>query len=64
MADSNSSSSSSGVGFVGALFLIFLTLKLTGVIHWSWWWVTSPLWISTGLAVLCVLILVAIAARG
>ena len=27
------------------LFLIFLILKLTGVINWSWWWVTSPLWI-------------------
>ena len=27
------------------LFVIFLTLKLTGVIDWSWWWITSPLWI-------------------
>lgn len=27
------------------LFLIFMTLKLTGVIAWSWWWVTAPLWI-------------------
>ena len=27
------------------LFVIFLTLKLAGVIDWSWWWVTSPLWI-------------------
>ena len=27
------------------LFLIFLVLKTTGVIAWSWWWVTSPLWI-------------------
>lgn len=26
------------------LFLIFLTLKLCGVIDWSWWWVTAPLW--------------------
>lgn len=26
------------------LFLIFMTLKLTGVITWSWWWVTAPLW--------------------
>ncbi|MDR2624955.1 MAG: hypothetical protein LBC37_01320 [Zoogloeaceae bacterium] len=25
------------------VFLIFLTLKLTGVIDWSWWWVFSPL---------------------
>jgi len=27
------------------LFLIFLVLKLTNVIAWSWWWVTAPLWI-------------------
>lgn len=27
------------------LFLIFLILKLTGNIDWSWWWVTAPLWI-------------------
>jgi hypothetical protein len=27
------------------LFVIFLTLKLVGVIDWSWWWITSPLWI-------------------
>lgn len=26
------------------LFLVFLVLKLTGVIGWSWWWVTVPLW--------------------
>lgn len=32
------------VGFFGLLFLIFLTLKLTGVIGWSWLWVTAPLW--------------------
>lgn len=33
-----------GITFLGALFLILLTLKLTGVITWSWWWVTAPLW--------------------
>lgn len=27
------------------LFLVFLVLKLTKVITWSWWWVTCPLWI-------------------
>ena len=26
------------------LFLIFMTLKLCGVIAWSWWWVTAPIW--------------------
>lgn len=35
----------SGVGICGWMFLIFMTLKLVGVINWSWWWVTAPLWI-------------------
>lgn len=28
------------------VFLVFLVLKLTGVIDWSWWWVTAPLWVT------------------
>jgi hypothetical protein len=28
------------------VFLIFLILKLTGGVDWSWWWVTAPLWIG------------------
>ena len=38
-------SSSSGIELTGVLFIVFLVLKLTGNIDWSWWWVTSPLWI-------------------
>lgn len=30
--------------FWTAMFLVFLTLKLCGVLQWSWWWVTIPLW--------------------
>lgn len=43
MSESNSSAS---IGFPGLLFLVFLVLKLTNVISWSWWWVTAPLWIA------------------
>lgn len=32
------------IGFTGLLFLIFLVLKLTDVINWSYWYVTMPLW--------------------
>ena len=32
------------MGIFGTLFVIFLILKLTKVIDWSWWWVTVPLW--------------------
>lgn len=49
---SNSSSSSSGVGFGGLLTIVFIVLKLIGKIDWSWWWVLSPLWIGFILAVL------------
>ena len=43
-------SSSGGISFGGLLFIVFLVLKLTGVITWSWLWVTAPLWIPLGLA--------------
>lgn len=44
MASSSSSSASGGIGLTGILFIVFLVLKLTHTIDWSWWWVTSPLW--------------------
>lgn len=40
----NVKQASGGIGFMGALFLVFLVLKLTNVITWSWWFVTMPLW--------------------
>ena len=52
MADS--SSSSSGIGFVGLLTVLFIGLKLAeiGVVAtWSWWWILSPIWISFSLAI-------------
>jgi hypothetical protein len=48
------SSSSSGIGLTGVLFVVFLVLKLTGNIDWSWCWVTSPLWIPV-VFLLCIL---------
>ena len=46
---SSSSSSSSGIGFCGLLTVLFVGLKLTDHIDWSWWWVLSPLWILPAL---------------
>ena len=47
-----------GLGFVDALTLLFITLKLTCQIDWNWIWVLSPIWISISfLAVLAVVIL-------
>lgn len=62
MSDKQTTSGGIGIGMV--LFLIFMTLKLTGNITWSWWWVTAPLWIPlaaiiaiTGIATLIAFIL-------
>ena len=51
-----------GISFLGALFLLFLGLKLTGAIDWSWWWVTSPLWLPVAvvLVILVIMILVGV----
>lgn len=60
MADN--STSSGGVGFFGLMFLIFMTLKLTNVIDWSWWWVTAPLWGGFALIFIVIMIVVVVKA--
>lgn len=40
-----SEKTSGGVGFFGALTLLFIYLKLAGHITWSWWWVLAPIWV-------------------
>ena len=42
----NNYNSSGGIGFVGLLQLVFITLKLLKVISWNWIWVLAPTWIS------------------
>lgn len=46
---SDSSGTSGGIGFGGLLTILFVGLKLTGYIAWSWWWVLSPLWIPVAI---------------
>jgi hypothetical protein len=58
MSNNTSNSSSSGIGFTGALTIAFVVLKLIGVINWSWWWVISPIWI--GLLVVIVIFAITI----
>ena len=41
---STTTSSSSGIGVSGLLGVVFVAMKLVGVIDWSWWWVTLPFW--------------------
>ena len=51
----NSSNNSSSIGVLGLLGVVFVTLKLTGYITWSWWWVTAPFW--GGFAIIAVIAL-------
>lgn len=44
-------SSNGGMGFVGALTILFVALKLTGAVDWSWLWVLSPVWATILLVV-------------
>ena len=50
----------SGISFTGLLALIFIVLKLTKVINWSWIWVLCPIWIS---AILIILIYIGVYVR-
>lgn len=42
---SDSKKKRSGLGICDVLTIIFIVLKLLGIINWSWWWVLSPIWI-------------------
>lgn len=44
------------MGFVGLLTIVFIVLKLTKVISWSWLWVLSPIWISLVIGLLLIII--------
>ena len=45
------------LGFLDVLTLVFITLKLTDVINWSWWAVLSPIWVQLVLIIITVIVL-------
>ena len=51
MSNEKSNVTSGGIGFVGLLQIVFIVLKLCGVIDWSWWLVMLPLIIEVGFVV-------------
>lgn len=51
---------SGGIGFFGLLTVLFIGLKLTGHIAWSWGWVLAPLWIPILLFFVLVAVIVTI----
>lgn len=58
MNNGNNNRASGGIGFIGLLTIVFIVLKLTGVIAWSWVWVLAPLWIDLVLTVIAIIALV------
>jgi hypothetical protein len=54
---SSQSSGSGGVSFLGLLCLLFIGLRLGGVIDWLWVWVLAPIWIPMILALVLILIM-------
>jgi len=57
----SNTNSSGGVGFVGLLTIVFIVLKLTHNIDWSWWWVLSPTWIAIGVVIVALIIALIVA---
>lgn len=53
-----------GIDIWTVLFIVFLILKLCGVITWSWWWVTAPIWIPIGLSLIAILLVALIFPEG
>ena len=45
-----------GLSLPVVVFVVFLILKLTNLVTWSWWWITSPLWIVAALVVVLAVI--------
>ena len=50
-----------GIGFTGLLAIVFIVLKLTNVIEWSWVWVLSPIWIPIAIYIFVLLIAIIVA---
>jgi hypothetical protein len=50
------------IGLAGILTIIFVVLKVTHNIDWSWWWVLSPLWIGAAVTIIFLLIFGSVAA--
>ena len=53
----NNSKGNSGLGLCSVLTIVFVVLKLVGVIDWSWLWVLSPLWINIVLTIIFIIII-------
>ncbi len=58
MKENNNNYTTGGITAIDVLQIVFIVLKLCGVIKWSWWLVLMPIWISLGIGVILFIILV------
>ena len=49
-----------GPSFLSLLCILFIGLKLGGVIAWSWWWVLAPIWIPVAIGIIVGFVLLAV----
>ena len=64
MEENLNSKNTNGVGFLGLLTILFIGLKLTGHITWSWIWVLAPLWIPVCISLLILSVVVILGVLG
>lgn len=60
MSNNSKNSTSGGIGTLGVLLIVFVVLKLCGLINWSWPIVLIPLWVSLGCFVIGLLVLLVV----
>jgi hypothetical protein len=61
--DNSNKGAGTGIGFCDVLAIIFIVLKLVGVINWSWWIVLLPILIPVGILVLFIILMILLGGR-
>ena len=59
--NNRSSAAGGGLGILRVVEIVFIILKLLGIINWSWWIVLIPLWIDLGVSLLIILVIIIVA---
>ena len=59
--NNRNSAAGGGLSILGVVEIVFIILKLLGIINWSWWIVLIPLWIDLGVTLLAILIIIIVA---
>lgn len=58
MSNNSSNGTAYSIRFPSVLTIVFIVLKLCGIIHWSWLWVLAPLWMPIVIVLFILLIII------